>query len=824
LSECVILWGKEPLPSNPDGLFGHALIDMMKRGTRLITVDPRLTWIATKADYALRLRPGTDAAMALGWMNVIVNNKLYSEKWVKRWTDLPYLVVEDMDPTPGATGALFGGAATSSKLLKESDIKKDGSQDRFMCYDSISKKLVWHDCKTGYWQGEKPLKIKHARELPGHDAVQPNLIPGTSQGYVPDLSDFSRCDPVIDPSIDCGEITVTLKDGSKHKAKPAWAYFVEHLSHYDPQTVAEITGVDAELITKAATTYATPVDPTSGYGNGGIAYELAEEHACNSVQNCRALDALVGLTNNFDTPAGNRGPSRTPFNTDQWDMGFEHMIMPMPMYPGYDVKHAIDLWNNIAGGVDIPMLKQLGIWADTTGIWDCCNRAANAQYPIYGGVCQSGDVMNMSNSQYGWNGIKNMEFFLDLDLWHTPTSQLADVLLPVRHWLEVDCPRASQGSGGMDGSICKTVEPLAETWFDTDIVIQLCKHMGIPWHLSGTTDETKWPDSVKDMDDTVMPYIDLIKGYPGDSPWEKWKNYFQEQGMQEAKVLQPDAWGSYRRFESGVSTTTSQPIGGLPTLVAPGVNTPTRKQEIWSTIIESYHTAKQPFSPAHDRIHNFSRPDEKSADLMAKIGPFTLPTYTEPPESPISDPDLCKTYPYIMTTGRRIPVYFHSEHRQLPWCREMWPVPRMEINPTDAAKLGINQGDWVWIETQRGKIREVADLYYGIRPGTINAEHQWWMPEYKGAMKGYDQVGINILVNKDLRDPICGSSYVRAYNVNIYKATAANSPNGDPCPQDIDGQEMIHDPNDERLKAWLPVIDNDDSMKNYAERNNIKDE
>lgn len=55
---------------------------------------------------------------------------------------------------------------------------------------------------------------------------------------------------------------------------------------------------------------------------------------------------------------------------------------------------------------------------------------------------------------------------------------------------------------------------------------------------------------------------------------------------------------------------------------------------------------------------------------------------------------MAQEYPLIITTGRRIPVYFHSEHRQLPWCREQWPVPRVEIHPKTAAEYGIEQGDW----------------------------------------------------------------------------------------------------------------------------------
>ena len=70
---------------------------------------------------------------------------------------------------------------------------------------------------------------------------------------------------------------------------------------------------------------------------------------------------------------------------------------------------------------------------------------------------------------------------------------------------------------------------------------------------------------------------------------------------------------------------------------------------------------------------------------------------------------------FIMTTGSRQPVYFHSEHRQLPWCRELWPSPRLEMNPNDAARLGLEQGQWIWIRSPWGAIREVVDLYYGIK-------------------------------------------------------------------------------------------------------------
>ncbi|GFN23478.1 molybdopterin-dependent oxidoreductase [Thermanaeromonas sp. C210] len=85
LPECIIIWGKDPIKSNPDGLYGHAIVDMMKRGTKIIVVDPRLTWLASRAEYWLQLRPGTDAALALGMLHVIINEGLYDGDFVEKW-------------------------------------------------------------------------------------------------------------------------------------------------------------------------------------------------------------------------------------------------------------------------------------------------------------------------------------------------------------------------------------------------------------------------------------------------------------------------------------------------------------------------------------------------------------------------------------------------------------------------------------------------------------------------------------------------------------------------------------------------------------------
>ena len=84
--KCIIIWGNEPTNSSPDGFMGHWLIECMKRGTELIVIDPRRTWLATRAKIWMQIRPGTDAALALGMLNVIINEKLYDEEFIEKWT------------------------------------------------------------------------------------------------------------------------------------------------------------------------------------------------------------------------------------------------------------------------------------------------------------------------------------------------------------------------------------------------------------------------------------------------------------------------------------------------------------------------------------------------------------------------------------------------------------------------------------------------------------------------------------------------------------------------------------------------------------------
>ena len=86
IPECIVIWGTNPVVCNSDAFLGHWIVEAMKRGSELVAIDPQLTWIASKARHWLRLRPGTDAALALGMLNVIIEEDLVDHDFIDKWT------------------------------------------------------------------------------------------------------------------------------------------------------------------------------------------------------------------------------------------------------------------------------------------------------------------------------------------------------------------------------------------------------------------------------------------------------------------------------------------------------------------------------------------------------------------------------------------------------------------------------------------------------------------------------------------------------------------------------------------------------------------
>jgi anaerobic selenocysteine-containing dehydrogenase len=161
---------------------------------------------------------------------------------------------------------------------------------------------------------------------------------------------------------------------------------------------------------------------------------------------------------------------------------------------------------------------------------------------------------------------------------------------------------------------------------------------------------------------------------------------------------------------------------------------------------------------------------ELYSTVMEELGYDPLPHDREPNESPYSTPELAQEYPLILSTGGRQPYYFHSQYRQVPWLRERQPYPIVQIHPEMAGELGIEEGEWVWIETPRGKIKQVAHLFVGMDPRVVIAQASWWYPEDPGPDHGLWKSNANVLTRNDPPyDPAMGSATFRALLCRISK-------------------------------------------------------
>ena len=129
-SGIVILWGYNP--SFTRLTHATAVVEALKRGTRLIVVDPRHVGLAAKADLWLRVRPGTDGALALGIANLMIERGWYDREFIRDWSNGPLLVRAD-----------------TGRLLTEADLAAGGDARLLLAWDSEREQLMPYDTAAG---------------------------------------------------------------------------------------------------------------------------------------------------------------------------------------------------------------------------------------------------------------------------------------------------------------------------------------------------------------------------------------------------------------------------------------------------------------------------------------------------------------------------------------------------------------------------------------------------------------------------------------------------------------------------------------------------
>lgn len=168
-------------------------------------------------------------------------------------------------------------------------------------------------------------------------------------------------------------------------------------------------------------------------------------------------------------------------------------------------------------------------------------------------------------------------------------------------------------------------------------------------------------------------------------------------------------------------------------------------------------------------FHTPSGKFEFYSNVMEHEGRPPLPIFVEPPLSPVSTPGLAHQYPFILMSGTKKLHFFHSELHQVASLRKRHPDPVVEIHPDAATRLGIADGDWVFLESPHGRAKFKARFFDGIAPDVVNAEHAWWYPEAPAPDYRWKESCANLLFGDEHFDPDTGAEPLKCYLCKVIK-------------------------------------------------------
>ena len=169
---------------------------------------------------------------------------------------------------------------------------------------------------------------------------------------------------------------------------------------------------------------------------------------------------------------------------------------------------------------------------------------------------------------------------------------------------------------------------------------------------------------------------------------------------------------------------------------------------------------KNPLKPGFRKYetHGFKTPSGKmeiASSILREAGFDAIPIFRAPQYEGLSqDP----TYPLVLNTGSRLPMFVHTAMHNVPWCQQLRKDPMVDMNPGDASRRSIFQGDWVWLETSRKKIRVKANLTETVLPGVVHMFH------------GIKEADVNLLIEPDYLDPISGFPGFKSVRCQVTRA------------------------------------------------------
>lgn len=675
-TKTYVMWGVGP-SYHGIGSTGRVVTDLRNSGMKTVVIDPRFTPDAARADVWLAIRPGTDVALMLAWMNYIIENELWDQKFCREWTNLPFLVHQD-------TGITYRASELGL-----------GAEDEY---------VVW----------DKTTNSAKAMPYPFDATLDPEMFG-----------------------------TYTLPNGTK--TPTAFQIMKDHVAEWTLEKAADVCWLNANEIEKAINIY------VEGCPNAGVSLGVATDQTWNSAQAAQGdaiLDILMGCIRQPGSIVQDRPCYVEPCNYVVQPFGLHHPEHPLRMPQeeanarlGYAEHKGLGHWlashiPTVLKAIETGEPYRPRIWIERSG-----NKLA-----MIGNATRFYEAMMTTEL--------NVHMYMH---WTTTSVCLADYVLPTAEWLETayaqdrlntyairrpctqlyECVDECMHWSWLAAALADRGHQRAIDSFNPDIA---GKFYGTYWH---TYEEYK-------------DYVGYFVGsfYYNNENWD-WKT-FDAQAPSEYETIEEYAAKSYNSHLFDDEANPGKPTG--------------------------FHTTSKRCEPYFDgNIHlgNTGTIDgkgtmEPATDVYPKSDNYNpLPYYLEPFESPLTDTE----YPYVLTQGR-IPFFHHGTLRNTPYTREMYPYPETWINPETAHEIGIENGDWLWLESRRGKTQGRARITKSVAPKIIYQE-RFWNPELLDSAdpnRAWQVMNINMLTQNNDECPfndVYGTYTLRGITIKITKADGA---------------------------------------------------
>ncbi len=390
----------------------HWFIEIMERGGRIVVITPEYSPPATKADYWIQVRPGcTDTALFLGVTKVMIDNHWYDEKFVRSYTDFPFLIRKDNLQRLRAADVIAN---------YQPHLKKDGPSYKEQHLTDEQYAKIGDFCVYDE-------KLKAVRPIT-RDQLGPRM---EADGIAPALSFAGK---------------VKLVTGQEIEVLTLWDAYQIHLKDYDLDTVAQITGSNKALIERLA----KDIWDTSKAGHA-VAIHVGEgiNHWFHATLANRAQYLPIMLTGQLGRPgagcftwAGNY-KSALFQSSPESGPGFLGWIAEDPFAPNLDP--ATD-------GKNIKVNKTTK--DEEPAYWNHGERPLIVNTPKFGRQCFTGDTHMPTPTKLLWfanvNLFNNAKHAYDMlfvvnpkidciiaqDVEMTSSCEYSDLVFPANTWME----------------------------------------------------------------------------------------------------------------------------------------------------------------------------------------------------------------------------------------------------------------------------------------------------------------------------------------------------------------------------------------------------